>query len=155
MGDLRELQAEYSVVTEEKLSVGALIQLSLTEDDGLVLKNGRPSRSKKIIIIGEDKVAKVYYGAVLINSKMNFRSQYSSEFLSAQYRLTPEDYPNFLSHDSFADCAQLFSISQDKLLGGKYFGVLSDQDLTGVFDILETTETLSTKEKKRFGIKRR
>ncbi len=35
---------------------------------------------------------------------------------------------------------------------GEYFGSLTDSDLQGIFDVLKTTETLTNKEKKRFGI---
>ena len=41
------------------------------------------------------------------------------------------------------------------MFNGEYFGTLSEQDKHGIFEILETTETLSTKLKKRFGIRRR
>ena len=46
----------------------------------------------------------------------------------------------------------LFSIPLEKLMEGEYFGTLTDSDLHGIFDILKTTETLTNKEKKRFGI---
>ncbi|MBO4692682.1 MAG: hypothetical protein J5604_07935 [Bacteroidales bacterium] len=49
----------------------------------------------------------------------------------------------------------LFSFPLDKLLKGTYFGELTEDDLANIFEILETTDTLSTKEKKRFGIRRR
>ena len=40
----------------------------------------------------------------------------------------------------------------EKLMEGEYFGKLTEADLQGIFDILKTTETLTNKEKKRFGI---
>lgn len=46
----------------------------------------------------------------------------------------------------------LFSIPLEKLMEGEYFGTLIDSDLQGIFDILKTTETLTNKEKKIFGI---
>ena len=73
----------------------------------------------------------------------------------AQYKLTQENYPEFLDYDSFADCGMLFSIPIGKLQVGEYFGKLNEGDMKNLFDILETTETLSTKQKKRYGIKRR
>lgn len=48
-----------------------------------------------------------------------------------------------------------FAIPIEKLLKGEYYGKLTEEDQCNLFDILETTETLSTKQKKRFGIKRR
>ena len=48
---LEDLQEEYRTVTIDKLVTGALIETILGEDDGLVLKNGRHSKPKKIIIV--------------------------------------------------------------------------------------------------------
>ena len=62
------------------------------------------------------------------------------------------DYPEFLKYDSYVDCGMLFSIPLEKLMEGEYFGSLTDSDLQGIFDVLKTTETLTNKEKKRFGI---
>ena len=47
------------------------------------------------------------------------------------------------------------SFNSKKLVKGEYYGKLTEEDRRNLFDILETTETLSTKQKKRFGIKRR
>lgn len=69
--------------------------------------------------------------------------------------LSQGTYPEFLRYDSFADCGVLFAIPIEKLLKGEYYGRLTAEDQHNLFDILETTETLSTKQKKRFGIKRR
>ena len=66
--------------------------------------------------------------------------------------LHQSDYPEFLKYDSYVDCGMLFSIPLKKLLDGEYFGTLTDIDLQGIFEILKTTETLTNKEKKRFGI---
>ena len=152
--NIEELQAEYSTVTPEKLEVGALIETILGEDDGLVL-NGRQSKPKKLIIIGVDKEAGTCYGSVLVNTNMNPKANYSEPYLAAQYLIKQENYDNFLRYDSFVDCGEVFSFSIDKLLSGQYYGKLTEEDLQGIFEILETTDTLSTKLKKRFGIRRR
>lgn len=154
--DLRELQKTYldnlRKVTEDKLEIGSLVRTVISIDEGLVFKDGRRQKPKKIVIVGVDKLKKVCYGSVLVNTKMSPKAQYSASFLSAQYLLCQTDYPDFLKYDSFVDCGMLFSIPLDKLLEGKYFGILTDADLNGIFDILRTTETLTAKEKKRFGI---
>lgn len=60
-----------------------------------------------------------------------------------------------MRYDSYVDCGVLFSIPFDKLKKGSFYGILNDYDRQRIFDILETTDTLSTKDKKRYGIKRR
>lgn len=157
--ELRDLQSAYLAeqrkVTEERLVVGALIRTILSVEDGLVFKNGRLEKPKRLVIIGIDKENGLCYGSVLVNTNQNPRASYSEEYLTAQYMLSQEIYPEFLDYDSFADCGVLFSIPISKLLLGEYFGKLNEDDLKNLFDILETTETLSTKQKKRYGIKRR
>lgn len=157
--DLRVLQTAYLAdqrkVAEERLEIGALIRTVLSVEDGLVFKNGRTEKPKRLVIIGIDKENGVCYGSVLVNTNQNPRASYSEEYLTAQYMLNQENYPEFLDYDSFADCGVLFSIPISKLLSGEYFGKLNEADLKNLFDILETTETLSTKQKKRYGIKRR
>lgn len=83
---------------------------------------------------------------------MSPKAAYSDSFLSAQYLLHQTDYPEFLKYDSFVDCGMLFYIPLKKLMEGEYFGTLTSQDLQGIFEVLKTTETLTNKEKKRFGI---
>lgn len=154
--DLRELQRAYidnlRQVTEGKLEIGALIRTVISVDEGLVFKDGRKQKPKKLVIIGVDKAKQICYGSVLVNTKMSPKSAYSASFLSAQYLLRQSDYPDFLKYDSFVDCGMLFSIPLAKLMKGEYFGTLTESDLQAIFAILKETETLTAKEKKRFGI---
>ena len=154
--DLRQLQQEYldnlRKVTEEKLEIGTLIRTVISIDEGLVFKDGRKQKPKKMVIIGVDSERQICYGSVLVNTKMIPKSAYSEAFLATQYLLLQTNYPDFLKYDSYVDCGMLFSIPLKKLLEGEYFGKLTEADLQGIFDILKTTETLTVKEKKRFGI---
>ena len=157
--DLRELQKQYRdesrKVTEDKLTIGALVRTELSAEDGLVFKNGRSSKPKRLVVIGVDKEKALCFGSVLVNTKMSPKSGFSDSYWATQYLLKYEDYPEFLRYDSYVDCGMLFSIPLSKMLNGEFFGTLSENDLQGIFDVLETTETLTNKEKKRFGIKRR
>ena len=152
---LSELQEEFwrkeHEVTEERLVRGALILTILSEDDGLTFNNGRTSKPKRLI----DKRQELCYGSVLVNTKMNPKASFSDEFLSAQYLLQQKNYSDFLDYDSFVDCGVIFSIPLQKLKSGTYYGLLNEEDLSSIMDILETTDTLSTKQKKQFGIRRR
>ena len=157
--DLRELQAEYlrqqREVTDERIAVGALIRTVLSEADGLTFKDGRKEKPKRLVVIGVDRQNALCFGSVLVNTKMNPQAQYSAEYLTAQYELKQENYPEFLDYNSFVDCGELFSIPIERLKQGEFFGFLSDADREGIFDILETLDIFSTKQKKRYGIHRR
>ena len=157
--DLRELQAEYMrqqrQVTDERIAVGALIRTMLSETDGLVFNNGRTEKPKRLVVIGVDHEQALCFGSVLVNTKLNPKAQYSAEYLSAQYELKQENYPEFLDYNSFVDCGELFSIPVERLKQGEFFGFLTDEDRNGIFDLLETSDIFSTKQKKRYGIRRR
>ena len=157
--DLRELQAEYlrqqREVTDERIAVGALIRTVLSEADGLTFKDGRKEKPKRLVVIGVDRQNALCFGSVLVNTKMNPQAQYSAEYLTAQYELKQENYPEFLDYNSFVDCGELFSIPIERLKQGEFFGFLSDADREGIFHILETSDIFSTKQKKRYGIHRR
>ena len=156
---LSELQEEFwrkeHEVTEERLVRGALILTILSEEDGLTFNNGRTSKPKRLVVIGIDKRQELCYGSVLVNTKMNPKASFSDEFLSAQYLLQQKNYSDFLDYDSFVDCGVIFSIPLQKLKSGTYYGLLNEEDLSSIMDMLETTDTLSTKQKKQFGIRRR
>ena len=66
--DLRELQKSYldnlRKVTEDKLEIGSLVRTVISIEEGLVFKDGRKQKPKKLVIIGVDKVKKVCYGYV-------------------------------------------------------------------------------------------
>ncbi len=157
--DFRELQAQHKAeqrkVTEEKIVVGSLFRTVLTSEDGLKFKDGRTQKPKRMIIVGVDKVNKVCFGTVLVNTKLSPAARFSPLYFATQYCLKQESYPEFLDYDSYVDCGILFPISYDKLKSGEYFGTLLNEDLTAIFDILETTDMIPTSEKKRFGIRRR
>lgn len=157
--DLRELQAEYirqqRQVTDERIAVGALIRTILSEADGLTFKNGRTEKPKRLVVIGVDRENALCFGSVLVNTKLNPKAQYSAEYLSAQYELKQENYPEFLDYNSFVDCGELFSIPIERLKQGEFFGFLTDEDRNGILDLLETSDIFSTKQKKRYGIRRR
>ena len=157
--DFRELQAQYNKelrsVTMEKLVQGALVRAVLSVKEGLKFKDGRTDKPKRIVIIGVDSNNGLCYGTILINTKQNPRSYYSDEYFAAQYCLRKEDYPDFLDYDSYVDCSNLFAIPLSVLERGEYFGVLNPTDKSEIINILETTETIETSVKKRFGIRRR
>jgi hypothetical protein len=154
--DLRELQRAYlekeREVTAEKLGFGSLVRTELTDEDGMNFKDGRSRKPKLLVIVGVDLVNRVCYGTVLVNTKPNPRAKYSEEYKSAQYLLQYSNYPHFLKYDSYVDCGCLLTIPFARLERGEYFGCLVEQDKHMIKTLLETSETISPKMKKRFGI---
>ena len=157
--DLRELQAEYlrqqRQVTDDRIAIGALIRTTLSETDGLTFKDGRTEKPKRLVVIGVDHDQALCFGSVLVNTKQNPKAQYSEEYLTAQYELKQVNYPEYLDYNSYVDCGELFSIPTERLKQGEFYGYLTEEDKNGIFEILETSDIFSTKQKKRYGIRRR
>ncbi len=157
--DFREMQDRFNagkrMVTEDRIVVGGLFRTVLTVNDGLKFKDGRTSKPKRLVIVGIDKTNKTCYGTVLVNTEMSPMAKVSPLFFATQYCLKQEDYPEYLDYDSYVDCGVLFAISFDTLKSGEYFGTLNSDDIEAIFNILETTKAISTKDKKRFNIRRR
>ena len=157
--DLRKLQAEWRrqqrEVTDDRIVVGSLIRTILSENDGLRFKDGRKEKPKRLVVIGVDRETALCFGSVLVNTKPSPKAEYSAEYLTAQYELKQKDYPEFLKYNSYVDCGELFSIPIERLKQGEFFGFLTETDREGIFNILETSDIFSTKEKKRYGIRRR
>ena len=135
--------------------MGSLIRTILSETDGLTFKDGRKEKPKRLIVIGVDREIALCFGSVLVNTKPSPKADFSEEYLTAQYELKQKDYPEFLKYNSYVDCGELFSIPIERLKQGEFYGFLTDADREGIFNILETSDIFSTKEKKRYGIHRR
>lgn len=41
---------------------------------------------------------------------MSPKAAYSDEYMSAQYLIKQDDYPDFLDYDSYVDCGELFAL---------------------------------------------
>lgn len=149
---LAELQTEYHKVTDDKIVPGALIRTILSKDEDLVFKGDRREKPKRLIVIGTDKVKRLCYGSVLVNTYPNPQANFSKQYLEGQYIIKKANYDNFLDYDSFADCAELLSIPIEKLKNGEFFGYLNETDWNSITQKLKTSKTISTNEKYRFGI---
>ena len=106
----------FPLVKQEQIKKGAVVYLTLTEDEGLVLNQGYDSRNKFVTILKE-LPDEYIIGSLLINTDPNLRNTLISD---CQYPLKSADYPNFLEHLSWLDCSQVFRIPKSKVLKGGY-----------------------------------
>ena len=136
-------------VKEEHLSKGHIIYVPLSENEGLVVKDGYDERKKFIAIIGVTSDGTII-GSLLINTDPN---EFTPQLGACQYPLKEKDYPTILDYDSWLDCSQIFRLSKKKLLlRGKHCGKVIDSDWGYIEPFLRKTDVLSNAEKKEFGI---
>ena len=138
----------FPLVKQEQIKRGAVVYLTLTEDEGLVLNQGYDSRNKFVTILKE-LPDEYIIGSLLINTDPNLRNTLIGD---CQYPLKSADYPDFLEHLSWLDCSQVFRIPKSKVLKGGYCGELKGEDMTLVWECLQNTKTISRKDKIRYGI---
>lgn len=88
---------------------------------------------EKFLIVAGVTESKILICAVMINSQINQYILKRPKLLACQVELKGEDY-EFLSHDSYANCAQPIKAKHDRFMINemKYCGLLKDSDLQQV-----------------------
>jgi hypothetical protein len=138
-------------ITDASFAPGKVLRMDLTEEDGLILKNGAKDRAKFFIVIGQD-IDQGIVGSLLINSNINPNAIRTKELLDCQFPLKSKDY-NFLDHDSYLNCSKIFPLDKVKIRQeAKEIGSLNAGDLSLVIDHIKNSEVISMKEKKRYSI---
>lgn len=138
-------------ITDNSFSTGKVLKMALTEDDGIVLKNSATERTKYFTVIGHDRDNSLI-GSLLVNSDVNKNVINSKILLDCQFPLKGNDY-DFLQHDSYLDCSELFEMDKIKILQkGVEVGELTSKDKILVMEHLCNSEVISVKLKKRYKI---
>ncbi len=88
---------------------------------------------EKFLIVAGVTESKILICAVMINSQINQYILKRPKLLACQVELKGEDY-EFLSHDSYANCAQPIKAKHDRFMINemRYCGLLKDSDLQQV-----------------------
>lgn len=139
----------FPIIQNDQLTKGTIIYVPLSEEEGLILKDGYKKRDKFIVVMGLTADGYVV-GSLLINSNPN---DSTVELGACQFPLKRKDYPTILDYDSWLDCSELFRVNRDKVLGkGGYCGMVTDKDWALVLPFLIENPLISNKDKKEFGI---
>jgi len=138
-------------ITDASFSTGKVLKMSLTEDDGIILKNKAIQRPKYFVVVGQD-IENGLIGSLLINSNVNKNVINTKTLLDCQFPLQKKDY-DFLQYDSYLDCSELFELDKIKILQkGMEVGELTSKDCMLVMEHLRYSEVISPKLKKRYKI---
>lgn len=119
----RNRKRHFPIVTADDIVPGAIIYVTLSEEDGLKLR-GWKEKDKWIVVIGTTSDGYII-GSLLINTNPN---TFSRELGEIQFPMTRRSYP-FLDYNSWLDCSELFRIPQSKILKfGGFCGNVSTDD---------------------------
>lgn len=114
----------------------------------------KPPKEKRFIILGVNDEGN-YVGSVFINTNVNFNIINSQELLELQYPVKnqPNDY---LDHDSFIDCSELFEFSRQDLFNlliaepERALGKVSQKDLETLFRLVKSSPIIEPKMLKKY-----
>lgn len=106
---------------------------------------------KKYYIIAGVSVDNYCVCSVIINSKINQFILNRQSLLDCQVKLTLQKNP-FLDHDSYANCAQPWMISSQKLKGEQfqYVSLILEDDLDNIIETIKYSGTLTEEEMDRY-----
>ncbi|MDR2384137.1 MAG: hypothetical protein LBD80_00545 [Tannerella sp.] len=148
---LGELKSKAKQITDNSFSIGKVLKMALTEEDGIVLKNNETERSKYFVVVGQDR-DKGLVGSLLVNSNVNFNVINTKELLDCQFPLRKENYA-FLDYNSYLDCSELFEMDKIKIIKrGTEKGELTERDKMLIMEHLYNSDVISVKLKKRYKI---
>ncbi len=153
LGALSSKMHEESRVKHETINIKDVIEVDLTEDDGLTLKKGYDTRKKIIVVVGKNSNGDIL-GTLLINHDLPTFKQTNEELFNAQYVLQQDKYKRFLKQDSWLDCTDLFPMSAQKIEDrkGEKVGELNQDDFDRVKHTIATTDFIDPNEKIRFNL---
>lgn len=106
---------------------------------------------EKFLIVAGVSEDRILVCSVMINSEINQYIQKRPRMLSCQVELKSDDY-GFLSHDSYANCAQPIKAKFDLFVvdNMKYCGILNETDLNQVQQRIIASGNLTVDEMNSF-----
>lgn len=105
----------------------------------------------KFYVVAAASENKICICSVIINSKINPFIQKRPRLLARQVQILAENY-DFLSHDSFVNCAQPWKGQSDYFTGFKRVGQLNDEDLNLVRQEIISSGMLNEEERELYQI---
>jgi hypothetical protein len=147
LGDLfpEEFRKEFS---ERSVERGTVIRTHFTETN--------PPKIKLYVVLGASN-DKIVFGVVLINSQVNPNIFRNPIVRGWHVPISSSDY-DFLQHDSFVDCTQVFEKGTSELLQSVtdapevIVGKLHDDDFEAIKRAIKSATTIAKVTKRRFGL---
>jgi hypothetical protein len=133
---------------QENIRAGVVVRRTVTETN-------KP-KIKRCVVLGiSDDLTSV--GVLFINSEINFNIIATKELQELQFEVTTTGR-EYLDHDSFVDCSQLFEQSYMNLLKeaqsepGIILGRVSRAELDTIINLAKRSRKISPKLKKKYHI---
>ena len=152
MNDWRETLSALKVEkNKEELRVGSIFKMSMNERHGITPKDGQYDRDKFFAIVGFTSDGNLI-GALIINKGIN-KYNYTNELYKDHYPLQQAKYKGVFIRNSFVCCTNIKEFRRDEIIkNASYEGLLMEDDCDLIIEHLRESETITIKDKKKYGI---
>lgn len=146
IGDALNDKSLQNLLKNKSIEIGDIFCIRLTQENGIVPKDGDDYRDKFLAILGKDDEGN-FYGGVVINSKIN--QKVSLIIQQHHYPISKNDY-HFLRYNSFIDCSSIMKAKKEKILLSEKVGEILEKDFDLIIETVKNCPIISNKEKKKF-----
>lgn len=118
------------------------------------ISHTNPPKEKRFVILGINDEGN-YVGSVFINTNVNFNIINSQELLELQYPIKNQAN-DYLDHDSFIDCSELFEFDRQSLYDllmkepERALGKVLPEDLEKLFTLVKSSPIIEPKILKKY-----
>lgn len=136
---------------ELSIQSGSVFYMRFYPEDNVVPKfAGDEYRDKYFVILGKDSDGS-YIALSLINSEIN--ANLKSRIGLYQHQIRQENYSFLRGKDRYVDCYSIKEVSASRILElGEYKGVLNDDDLEKVIELVNTSPIISVAMLKQYSL---
>ena len=144
LGDINALK-------ELSIRSGSVFYMRFYPKDNVVPKfAGDEYRDKYFVILGKDSDGS-YIALSLINSEIN--ANLKTRIGLYQHQIKQEDYSFLQGKDRYVDCYSIKEVSVSRILElGEYKGVLNDDDLAKVIELVNSSPVISVAILKQYSL---
>ena len=144
LGDINALK-------ELSIRSGSVFYMRFDPKDNVVPKfAGDEYRDKYFVILGKNSDGS-YIALSLINSEINVNLK--TRIGLYQHQIKQEDYSFLQGKDRYLDCYNIKEVSVSRILElGEYKGVLNDDDLAKVIELVNTSPVVSVAMLKQYAL---
>ena len=134
---------------ETDIEVGSIYKIAANESNGITPPTGRDVWYKHFVVMGRTSDGGIY-GCVVFDSDIN--REYVEPGDEDFYLPIRKGKYSFIDYDCFLECLQMKPATPEKLLAGKYEGMLDDDDLQEAMRLVKMSRRHSFVQLKIFGI---
>ena len=135
--------------SDQTIEVGQIYKIAADEKNGITPPEGRTEWHKHFVVMGKAADGSVY-GCLVFDSEIN--REYVEPGDEEFYLPIRQGSYDFIDHDSYLECLKLKPATAEKLLSGKYEGMLTAEHLATAKNLVKMSRRHNFITLKMYGI---